>query len=986
MAKKVSIPFKNSNLYLVGFGKDTNGNSVVKLSFPNSRAFSIQTNGTTLPHTHDWVWKRKPTDLDTAELSIIEKEVAHYVYNFGSKNQKKKLRLYENFEEKILQMEKGGGVDYESVSTEEWSSVDPILKKTGGKVNINDVPQEVIDRLEYEDAGDLIEWELHKDPKTDQLYKVDMWIERDFSNVPKKYLEVIEYAEEIRGGGAELWFHPDLDDTAYEIPIEYKNDMQSALPVKSFHQAKFGGYDEKPKFKTGGKAGSEQEYLDKAQQMIDSEDHLAHDLALERGQIFSNVKETKWFKNALAERIKVDSTYSKGGKIDKTVFRQWWGESDSSGNFYYDLKELKYKNWISEYDDSVEYTLDAPTFHKVANWLEKNYPYKEDDDYRDESGRGIDVGELIQKKFKLPYKVATYIKDMYWMDERIKAYPEKFGKEELSTTRTKTKKTVGKAGTKSIIVATWNGDNMTDGNNAWIEDVPNARQRLAELVAPEFEGVNEDEIEIEYYTNDGVEGVSYFFEEEGNAGHYEIYPYSKDVYGVYILTNINDEKLATKKEYRDELEYAIKTSDPQESYRIKQADLNSKKIFIQGWDDEYMRMFINLTENNSDLITDVNKYLPPSESDIDYTAHRNTQPDKKKTGGKAGVKKSAKVDKLHKEALKLFNDHIMNEGKLDYPMKQYGYLDDELDDIAIGWYGETPDGDYQVELAENGFTLTESETIDGLQHRIDSIKEDLEPPKPDRHKTGGKVDDDGKAIRRLVKNLKDTPHEIGLGVLRERMLTHADHDLKHPKQWEYWLDDTFMTTGMYKDFLDRCVIKLSFKNDVQNRIAVNSLVKNLKNTPNEIGLAVMREALLIWCKEDQTSIKKNPDAWENPILGVGMYKDFMNRCISELSFKTKGGVSNRDAEEIADTKENHKLGFIISLNTENNDLEAQRIDDPDGFAYELGYDFKIPQLKSDKEAKEKAESIGYLFEDKTNPLKVTGRSYATGGSINKKNR
>jgi hypothetical protein len=38
------IALQNSNLYLIGFGRDTNGNTIVKLSFPNSRGFSIQTN------------------------------------------------------------------------------------------------------------------------------------------------------------------------------------------------------------------------------------------------------------------------------------------------------------------------------------------------------------------------------------------------------------------------------------------------------------------------------------------------------------------------------------------------------------------------------------------------------------------------------------------------------------------------------------------------------------------------------------------------------------------------------------------------------------------------------------------------------------------------------------------------------------------------------------------------------------------------------
>ncbi len=87
------IQFKTSNLYLYGFGKDTNGNSVVKIGFPNKRAFSIQTNGT-LKHTHSLVWKKKLNELTDSDISNIEKEVNDYVSKYGSKEQKSKLKIY----------------------------------------------------------------------------------------------------------------------------------------------------------------------------------------------------------------------------------------------------------------------------------------------------------------------------------------------------------------------------------------------------------------------------------------------------------------------------------------------------------------------------------------------------------------------------------------------------------------------------------------------------------------------------------------------------------------------------------------------------------------------------------------------------------------------------------------------------------------------------------------------------------------------------
>ena len=76
---KEPIAFNSSNLYYNGKGIDINGNAVVRVSFPNSRAFSIQTNGT-LPETHSG--------------SYDEAEINEYVRDYGSPAQKKKLKIY----------------------------------------------------------------------------------------------------------------------------------------------------------------------------------------------------------------------------------------------------------------------------------------------------------------------------------------------------------------------------------------------------------------------------------------------------------------------------------------------------------------------------------------------------------------------------------------------------------------------------------------------------------------------------------------------------------------------------------------------------------------------------------------------------------------------------------------------------------------------------------------------------------------------------
>jgi hypothetical protein len=108
------IPFQNSNLYINGFNLDINGNSVVKVSFPNSRAFSIQTNGV-LKETHN-LYTKNIDKLSLKQLNIIEHEVADYISKYGSKEQKNKLRIYNDSDDYA----KGGSTYAEGGEIESW--------------------------------------------------------------------------------------------------------------------------------------------------------------------------------------------------------------------------------------------------------------------------------------------------------------------------------------------------------------------------------------------------------------------------------------------------------------------------------------------------------------------------------------------------------------------------------------------------------------------------------------------------------------------------------------------------------------------------------------------------------------------------------------------------------------------------------------------------------------------------------------------------
>jgi hypothetical protein len=97
MAKGGEIEFQHSNIRIIGTDMDSNGNRVVKVSFPNQRAFSIQTNGD-LPKTHNLLQGYdEKTNFSAKEIESMEDEIIDYVKNYGSANQKKSLRLSKDY-------------------------------------------------------------------------------------------------------------------------------------------------------------------------------------------------------------------------------------------------------------------------------------------------------------------------------------------------------------------------------------------------------------------------------------------------------------------------------------------------------------------------------------------------------------------------------------------------------------------------------------------------------------------------------------------------------------------------------------------------------------------------------------------------------------------------------------------------------------------------------------------------------------------------
>lgn len=87
LTPKEPIAFETSNLYFNSFGRDINGNSVIRVSFPNTRAFSIQLNNGSFAKTYKPFGQSGFDDID-------EMEINQYVKEYGSPAQKKKLKIY----------------------------------------------------------------------------------------------------------------------------------------------------------------------------------------------------------------------------------------------------------------------------------------------------------------------------------------------------------------------------------------------------------------------------------------------------------------------------------------------------------------------------------------------------------------------------------------------------------------------------------------------------------------------------------------------------------------------------------------------------------------------------------------------------------------------------------------------------------------------------------------------------------------------------
>lgn len=83
----------SANFEIRGFGQDSNGNTTIVVKFYNGSRTSIQTNNGMMQETHRL--RNTPLEhLTESEIETITREVANYVQQFGSKQAKDSLRVF----------------------------------------------------------------------------------------------------------------------------------------------------------------------------------------------------------------------------------------------------------------------------------------------------------------------------------------------------------------------------------------------------------------------------------------------------------------------------------------------------------------------------------------------------------------------------------------------------------------------------------------------------------------------------------------------------------------------------------------------------------------------------------------------------------------------------------------------------------------------------------------------------------------------------
>ena len=220
-------------------------------------------------------------------------------------------------------------------------------------------------------------------------------------------------------------------------------------------------------------------------------------------------------------------------------------------------------------------------------------------------------------------------------------------------------------------------------------------------------------------------------------------------------------------------------------------------------------------KSNDDLITGTNVITPVAQIEKDAEIV------------KAKIEKQVEQieNKAEREVVK--KDKTKDEVKVEVEQKVVKQLAKLSDDMVSS--ATTFVKNIQTELKKVDKTEAKNFLL-GLRNEIDALlskfgdggstietyniteNESASSVNPSLFARGGGVNANNNDVRvkALIKNLDNTPYSIGLAILRERLLTYTENDLRAIEKNPTTFDNPIISRGMYKDYFNRVIEELKF--------------------------------------------------------------------------------------------------------------------------------------------------------------------------------
>ena len=159
-------------------------------------------------------------------------------------------------------------------------------------------------------------------------------------------------------------------------------------------------------------------------------------------------------------------------------------------------------------------------------------------------------------------------------------------------------------------------------------------------------------------------------------------------------------------------------------------------------------------------------------------------------------------------------------------------------------------------------------------------------------------------VKALIKNLDNTPYSIGLAILRERLLTYTENDLRVMEKKPTTFDNPIISRGMYKDYFNRVIEELKF--DYENGGEVGEFAKGGGVTKTKTGAIKLYYHQTSGGAEYLSSSKvkgtKDEGSMDSEyIVRIDGAKDFGGELFTKvLPYAKGGGVGNPSKKQMLD--------------------------------------------------------------------------------------